>query len=196
MPAAPAWFSFWGGLPARAAHFAVPTVFFKRDGTTAIVFIRALRRIGVVAVSGIACHRTGKRPLALRHKFGRYREAIGIFVDLAVLTKRCGRLLRGFDRRFHPCVLIFAAGGHVQMYALVEVGPLLRSFLPGETFIKRSYLFTQRAEFRLVIPCAYHIIKCAPIVVDDAEIVLRLVVVHRIGHAAVIRHDVRPLVEP
>ena len=82
------------------------------------------------------------------------------------------------------------------MYALVEVGPLLRSFLPGETFIKRSYLFTQRAEFRLVIPCAYHIIKCASVVVDDAEIALRLVVVHRIGHAAVIRHDVRPLVEP
>ena len=82
------------------------------------------------------------------------------------------------------------------MHALVGVEILLRGFLPGEAFIKRPYLITQRAKFRLVIPCAYHIIKCAPIVVDDAEIALRLVVVHRIGHAAVIRHDVRPLVEP
>lgn len=78
-------------LPAGAAYLAVPTVLFERDNAAAAVFIRALRRVGVVAVSGVARHRTGKRPLALSHKFGRYEEAIGIFVDPAVLTKRCGR---------------------------------------------------------------------------------------------------------
>ena len=85
------------------------------------------------------------------------------------------------------------------MHALVGVEILLRGLLPRLAAVRNGGLIdliAQRAEFRFVVPLEHTVVERASVVVDDAEIALCLVVVHRIGHAAVIRHDVCSLVEP
>ena len=177
----------------------MPTVLFERDNAAAAVFIRALRRVGVVAVSGVARHRKSQRPFAFRHKFGCGIKAVAVLVQLAALAEGLRCLLCRLNEVLHPCILEQAAAARLEMRALVGVEILLRGLLPRLAAVRNGGLIdliAQRAEFRFVVPLEHTVVERASVVVDDAEIALRLVVVHRIGHAAVIRHDVRPLVEP